>query len=117
MTASFISIFSLSFLVALTGAMSPGPLLTYTIARSAEDGGRGYLMGFWIIAGHALVEMVIVLLLISGFSFIFENLYFMRAVGVVGGAILMVFGGVILKNVKSGTISADFLSGAGRPRA
>ena len=37
-------IFSLSFLVALTGAMSPGPLLTYTIIKSARSRGRGYRM-------------------------------------------------------------------------
>jgi len=30
-------IFSLSFLVALTGAMSPGPFLTYTIIKSARS--------------------------------------------------------------------------------
>jgi threonine/homoserine/homoserine lactone efflux protein len=57
--ASFFSnlfmIFSFSFLVALTGAMAPGPLLTYTIIKSAKTAKRGYLMGIWIIAGHACV--------------------------------------------------------------
>jgi hypothetical protein len=51
---SFVSalwvIFSFSFLVALTGAMSPGPLLTYTIIKAAKTSKRGYLMGLWIIA-------------------------------------------------------------------
>lgn len=109
MTA-LLGIFSFSFLVALTGAMSPGPLLTYTIARSAGAGRRGYLMGIWIVSGHAVVELVIVIILISGCSFILENLYVMRAVGVIGGVVLVGFGAGILKHVRDGRTSADFLN-------
>ena len=69
---SFISafwvIFSFSFLVALTGAMAPGPLLTYTIIKSVKTRKRGYLMGLWIIIGHAFLEMGIIILLLLGFS-------------------------------------------------
>jgi threonine/homoserine/homoserine lactone efflux protein len=38
-------VFSMSFLVALTGALSPGPLLSYTIIQSASRP-AGYLMAF-----------------------------------------------------------------------
>jgi len=68
-------IFSFSFLVALTGAMSPGPLLTYTIIKSAKTRRRGYLMGVWIIAGHAILEMGIVIALLMGFPFFIKNVY------------------------------------------
>ena len=61
-------IFSLSFLVALTGAISPGPLLTYTIVKSVDGGKRGYLMGLWVILGHAILEMPLVIFLLLGFS-------------------------------------------------
>lgn len=106
---SLVSIFAFSFLVALTGAMAPGPLLTYTIIKSVKTQ-RGYLMGAWIILGHAVVEMGIILLLLSGFSFIFHNEIFMRVVGVVGGLILLCFGVSVVINVVRDKIPTDFLS-------
>ena len=72
---SLLSVFSFSFLVALTGAMSPGPLLTYTIIKSVKTRQRGYLVGAWIILGHAVIEMAIILMMLAGFSFIFKNIY------------------------------------------
>jgi threonine/homoserine/homoserine lactone efflux protein len=107
---SLISIFAFSFLVALTGAMAPGPLLTYTIIKSVKTNRRGYLMGAWIILGHAVIEMGIILLLLSGFSFIFHNVIFMRAVGVIGGFILLCFGTSIVINVCRNKIPTEFLS-------
>ena len=107
---SLVSIFAFSFLVALTGAMAPGPLLTYTIIKSVKTHQRGYLMGAWIILGHAVIEMIIILLLLSGFSFIFDNVIFMRVVGVVGGFILLCFGASIVINVYQDKIPIEFLS-------
>ncbi|QTA84999.1 LysE family transporter [Desulfonema magnum] len=108
-------IFSFSFLVALTGAMSPGPLLTYTIIKSAKaTGSRGYLMGAWIILGHAILELAIIILLLSGFSFILKNIFVVRAIGVVGGLILIYFGLSIVRNVYLGNIPTDFLNSPGK---
>jgi threonine/homoserine/homoserine lactone efflux protein len=106
----FWMIFSLSFLMALTGALSPGPLLTYTIIKSAKTRSRGYLMGVWIITGHALLEMVIIILLILGFSFVLKNVYVVRTIGIAGGIILIFFGISIVRNVYLGRISTDFLN-------
>ena len=112
--ASFFSnllmIFSFSFLVALTGAMAPGPLLTYTIIKSAKTAKRGYLMGIWIIAGHALLEMGIIIFLLLGFSFVLKNIFVVRAIGIVGGLILVYFGGSILRDLYLGKISVSFLT-------
>jgi len=112
--ASFFSnllmIFSFSFLVALTGAMAPGPLLTYTIIKSAKTAKRGYLMGIWIIAGHALLEMGIIIFLLLGFSFVLKNIFVVRALGIVGGLILVCFGGSILRDLYLGKISVSFLT-------
>ena len=112
--ASFFSnlgmIFSFSFLVALTGAMSPGPLLTYTIIKAVKTEKRGYLMGLWIITGHALLEMGIIIFLLLGFSFVLKNIFVFRAIGVAGGLILVFFGGSILRDLYLGKISTSFLS-------
>ncbi len=107
--SSFWTVFSFSFLVALTGAMAPGPLLTYTIIQSAKTRHRGYLMGLWIITGHAILEAGIIILLLLGFSFVLKNIVVVRVIGVAGGLILTYFGCSIIRNVWQGNISADFL--------
>ena len=116
---SFVSalwvIFSFSFLVALTGAMSPGPLLTYTIIKAAKTRKRGYLMGLWIIAGHALLEMGIIIFLLMGFSFILQNVIIVRIIGVTGGVILVYFGISIARDIYLGKIPTDFLQSSERP--
>lgn len=105
-------IFSFSFLVALTGAMSPGPLLTYTIIQSIKTEKRGYLIGLWVIVGHALLEIAIIFLLLLGFSFILENTFVVKAIGITGGVILIYFGFSIMRSVYLGKIQTSFLDGS-----
>jgi len=107
--STFWLIFSFSFLVALTGAMAPGPLLTYTIIQSVKTNRRGYLMGVWVIIGHALLEMGIVVFLLFGFSFVLKNVLVVRVIGTIGGIILTWFGAGIIRNVYTGKISTNFL--------
>lgn len=110
--STFWMIFSFSFLVALTGAMSPGPLLTYTIIKSVQAKKRGYLMGLWIIIGHALLEMVIIIFLLLGFSFVLQNIIVVRSIGIIGGLILIGFGASIIRDVYRGSVSTSFLDPA-----
>ncbi|MCP3951052.1 MAG: LysE family transporter [Desulfobacterales bacterium] len=109
-------IFSLSFMVALTGAMAPGPLLTYTIIKAARSRGRGYLMGAWIIAGHALLEMGIIVALLLGFSFVLKNPLVVKGIGLVGGLILVWFGASIIRDILQRRISTAFLDEAAAPQ-
>jgi threonine/homoserine/homoserine lactone efflux protein len=105
-------IFALSFVTALTGAMAPGPLLTYTIIKSAQSRGRGYLMGAWIIAGHALLEMGIIFALLLGFAFVLKSPVVVKGIGLVGGVILVLFGAGIIRDVLGRRISTAFLEEA-----
>ena len=102
-------IFFLSLIVALTGSMSPGPLLTYTIIKSAQTRSRGYLIGLWVIVGHAILEIGIIFLLLMGFSFVLKHILVVRFIGVAGGMILIFFGGSIIRDVRKKKISAPFL--------
>ncbi len=111
--STFWVIFSFSFLVALTGAMAPGPLLTYTIIKSVNSGRRGYLIGAWVILGHALLEMVIVFFLLMGFSFVLKNMMVVRFIGITGGIILVWFGTSLIKDITLGKISTEFLKSSG----
>ncbi|TFG16368.1 MAG: hypothetical protein EU531_06705 [Promethearchaeota archaeon] len=86
-----------SFLVALTGALSPGPLLTYTIYKSFKEK-RGYLAGIYILLGHATIELMLILVLLSGASFLFQNIYILTIIGIVGGCFLIIFGVISIKD-------------------
>ncbi|MFI5369749.1 MAG: hypothetical protein ACHQ1F_12140 [Spirochaetia bacterium] len=59
-------IFSLSFLLSLSGALMPGPLLTYTIVRTLRTAEKGWLTGARVIAGHAALECVLIFGLVLG---------------------------------------------------
>jgi threonine/homoserine/homoserine lactone efflux protein len=60
-----LSIFISSFVIALSGAMMPGPLLTVTISESSR---RGFIAGPLLIAGHAILEIVLIAALLLGLS-------------------------------------------------
>jgi len=69
-------------------------------------------MGLWIIIGHAIIELAIVVVLLLGLSFLFENIYVVRTIGIVGGIILSYFGVSIIRDVYTGKISPAFLNSA-----
>ncbi len=67
-------------------------------------------MGLWIIIGHAILEMGIIILLLLGFSFILKNIIVIRIIGIVGGLILIFFGLSIVRDVYCRNIPTDFLN-------
>ena len=101
-----IEIFILSFLVALTGALSPGPLLTFTIYKSLKQK-RGYLAAVYILLGHATIELALILALLAGASFFFQNIIFLTLVGFIGGLFLVIFGIVAIRGVLKTDFEAD----------
>jgi len=107
--SGFQIVFSFSFFVALTGAMTPGPLLTYTIIQSVKKARYGYLTGLWVIIGHAILEMLIVLLILMGFSFVLKDMAVLRNIGITGGLMLLLFGLSIIRDIRKGKMSPDFL--------
>ena len=74
-----LDIFILSFLVALTGALSPGPLLTFTIYKSLRRK-RGYLASLYILLGHAVIEFALIFALLAGASLLLRNIIVLRGV-------------------------------------
>jgi threonine/homoserine/homoserine lactone efflux protein len=96
-----------SFLVALTGALSPGPLLTFTIYKSLKEK-KGYLATVFILLGHATIELTLILILLAGATVIFQNAIFLILVGVLGGIFLMILGILLIKNVYRNRIEINF---------
>ena len=102
-----LSIFLFSFLVALTGALTPGPLLTFTIYKSLKQK-KGYLAGIFILLGHATVEFILILILLAGASLLFQNLIFLTLIGIVGGLFLIIFGFLVVRDATKIDPNVDF---------
>jgi threonine/homoserine/homoserine lactone efflux protein len=84
-----------SFVVAFSGALVPGPLFTITVAQSAR---RGFIAGPLIILGHGILELALVLFLVAGVTPFLSTEGAWVAIAVTGGVILLVMGGVMIKD-------------------
>ena len=93
-----LDIFTISFLVALTGALSPGPLLTFTIYKSLRRK-RGYLASLYILLGHAVIEFALIIALLVGFSFFLRNIIVLTFIGIIGGIFLVIYGIIAIRGV------------------
>jgi len=84
-----LAIFGTSFVVGLSGALMPGPLVTLAIAESARS---GFARGPAVVAGHAVVELAAVVGLVLGVSQLVQDQGVAGAIGVVGGLVLLWMG-------------------------
>ena len=65
MEIALVTIFCTSFVLALSGALMPGPLLTVTVSESSR---RGMSTGPLMIFGHGLLELALIVALVSGLA-------------------------------------------------
>jgi threonine/homoserine/homoserine lactone efflux protein len=107
---SLLTIFVGSFVVGLSGAMAPGPVLTVTISETLK---RGFKAGPLIVLGHAILEIVLLTLIGLGLGPFFEHptvvLVFMSA----GGVVLLWMGSQMLLANKR--IATEALNASGTP--
>jgi len=80
-----LTIFFTSFVIALSGAMMPGPLFTVTISESSR---RGYMAGPMLIAGHGILELVLVIALMLGLAPLLKQNAVFIVIAFAGSAIL-----------------------------
>ena len=85
---NYLSIFFVSFCIALSGALVPGPLLTLVISESTK---RGFKSGPLVIAGHAIIEVLMVLLIVLGFSKFIAGGNILKIIAIFGSLILIYF--------------------------
>jgi len=79
-------LFFTSFLVAFSGAMMPGPLLSATIGESPH---RGPWTGPLFIAGHGLLELILIALLLLGLGPLLTSTPAFVAISLVGSAVML----------------------------
>ncbi|MCE5189384.1 MAG: LysE family translocator [Eubacteriales bacterium] len=99
-----IGIFFQSLLIGYSGAVMPGPLLTYNINQSIRVGVRS---GLLLITGHALLELVTITLLIFGLGAFLSTEISQIVIGLAGGTVLILFGALMVKDVIQGKAKLD----------
>jgi threonine/homoserine/homoserine lactone efflux protein len=86
MIFSLAAIFVSSFIIAMSGALMPGPLLTVTVSESTR---RGAAAGPLMILGHGILELALVIALLAGLAplLVRDEVFIGIALG--GGCILL----------------------------
>lgn len=83
---SLVTIFFSSFVLALSGAMMPGPLLTATISESTRHGAKA---GPLLILGHGILELLLVTALLLGLAPLLKKDSVFTVVAVAGSIVLL----------------------------
>jgi threonine/homoserine/homoserine lactone efflux protein len=78
-----------AFVVALSGALMPGPVLTATISEVMK---RGFRAGPLIVLGHALLEIGLLFGVVAGLGPWITKTSTMIILGIGGGVLLIVLG-------------------------
>jgi threonine/homoserine/homoserine lactone efflux protein len=101
---SLIAVFFTSLVVAFSGAMMPGPLLTITISESTQ---RGAVAGPLLIAGHAVLELLLLIALLFGLGPLLKNETFFIFIAFIGGLIMLWMAFGMFKSLPALTVSQE----------
>jgi len=89
----------LSFLAGFSGAIVPGPLFALTINQALLS---GWSAGLWLITGHMLSELSLVLLLRFGLGELLKRPRVTRVIALVGGLVLLYFAWDMMQTARLG---------------
>ncbi len=111
MSFSLLAIFSSSFIIALSGALMPGPLLTVTVSESSR---RGAVVGPLLILGHGILELALVTALLLGMAPLLrrDDVFFFIALA--GGVTLLWMSVSMLRSLQ--TLRMNFDTSPGRSK-
>jgi threonine/homoserine/homoserine lactone efflux protein len=101
-------IFFTSFLIGLSGALMPGPVLTVTISQVAS---RGFWAGPLIVLGHGILELSLVAAVAFGLGRFLTLGPVIGTIAIVGGIFLVYLGYDILRSLKGLSLSLQARAG------
>lgn len=96
-----VGLFVTAFIVGLSGAMMPGPLLTATIGETAR---HGLVAAPLIVLGHALLELLLVGAVAAGLA-VFLTPSISQWLAIIGGIFLLLMGWGMVRDVFAGRVS------------
>jgi threonine/homoserine/homoserine lactone efflux protein len=108
MTLTLMAIFASSFVIALSGALMPGPLLTMTVSESSR---RGAMAGPLMILGHGILEMALVTALLLGMAPFLKRDDVFIYIALLGGIILFWMAISIFRSLPTLCLKLDIQSG------
>jgi len=111
MTLTLVAIFASSFLIALSGALMPGPLLTVTVSESPR---RGAVTGPLMILGHGILELGLVIALLLGLAPILKQDAVFISISLAGGGILIWMAVSMFRSLPN--LYLDLDASTGKPR-
>ena len=91
-----------AFLIALSGALMPGPLLTVTISESLK---RGKWAGTLLIIGHGILELSLILVILAGLGHLLKINAVVVTISIMGGLILIWMGWDTVRKAKGLSLS------------
>ena len=100
-------IFIVSMVVAFSGALVPGPMLTLVISSVAR---KGFWTSFFIVVGHSLLELVVVISFSLGILKYLDNPLITKIIGILGGVFLLYIGIDIIISIFKNKYTIDFKS-------
>ena len=97
-------IFFGALVVAFTGALMPGPMLTLVITSVAQ---KGFWTAFFIVVGHAVLELAVVISFYLGILKYLDNPIVVKVISILGGAFLIYMAISIIVSVLRKKITLD----------
>lgn len=104
MELALITIFFTSFVIALSGALMPGPLLTVTVSESSR---RGAMTGPMMIFGHGILELTLVCALLCGLGPVLARDDVFVLISLTGGTVLFWMGCAMLRSLPQLSLELD----------
>ena len=98
------AIFGTAFVVGLSGAMMPGPLLAVTISESAR---RGALAGPLLMLGHMLLEGVLVAAVALGLAYVLTHSLVIAVISLLGGGLMCWMGQDMVRSARHARLDLD----------
>jgi threonine/homoserine/homoserine lactone efflux protein len=98
-------LFFSSLLVAYSGALMPGPMLTAVVVESPRHGAKA---GPLVVLGHAILELVLLGALVLGLGHLLERGSFKAAIALVGGAMLVYTATAMIVTVARDKVDLDW---------
>lgn len=83
----------------------PGPLLSVTINESA--GNKGWLSGPLLVLGHAVLELILVLLIFMGLAPLLNHYLFFIIIGIAGSSFMIWMAAGMIRKLPSLSIRAE----------
>jgi threonine/homoserine/homoserine lactone efflux protein len=106
---NLILLFLTSFLIALSGALMPGPMLTVTIADSSQ---RGFWVGPLVVLGHGFLELVLIFLILAGLGPLLHEPHVIGVIGLAGGLVLLWLGISMVRNASKLQLNFEYNNSA-----